>query len=218
MQNIWTSIKAVATNVTDTFGGVADVIGGALKGGAKGLAQMAIGMTKVSKGLKGTLEDAIGGTVENYTKAGEEAVKAFKDGAEAMTTKEKIEFVSEEDIQAGVDNIGDWLEEKLGKVKDKMKGFMGSSILATPTGGAPAEGGAPTVGKVDDGTGALTKTLDKKKTLWENFQGWLKNLQEGGIEKFKAGLNEMLGAAQMLVSGLSGMLAAQHEQKKATLK
>tara|TARA_R110000737_G_scaffold239069_2_gene251114 strand:- start:8172 stop:10289 length:2118 start_codon:yes stop_codon:yes gene_type:complete len=208
-QNIWVTLKALASNITDTFGGVADVMGGAMKRGAAGYAQMAIGMTKVSKGVKGTLGDAVDGLEENYTKAGQEAIRAFQDGAEAMITKKKIKFITEDDIQGGVDDVQNWLTDKLGKVKDKLKGFMGGSSLLVPESTSTT---TTTTETKTDGPGALEGNLDKKLSVWQQYWLDVKSGSKSLVGTITEGWNAISQVASSVLTGIGNLYAAENDK------
>ena len=198
----YTILKNFGKQFLDIFGGIGDMIEGVFKGSWK---QVKAGADKMGEALDGVFKnDESKKNVENYV----EEIKGHLDNAaKNIKTKTKIQLVTEDDIQGGVDDISNWLTEKLTVVKNKMKGFLGGSVLAVPEGGgdpAPASGGG--------GTKELEKTLAKQKTLMESYLEWAKEGYEGFAGKVGEVWGEISKHAGAALNGIGNLMSAQHEK------
>ena len=198
----YTILKNFGKQFLDIFGGIGDMIEGVFKGSWK---QVKAGADKMGEALDRVFKnDESKKNVENYV----EEIKGHLDNAaKNIKTKTKIQLVTEDDIQGGVDDISNWLTEKLTVVKNKMKGFLGGSVLAVPEGGgdpAPASGGG--------GTKELEKTLAKQKTLMESYLEWAKEGYEGFAGKVGEVWGEISKHAGAALNGIGNLMSAQHEK------
>jgi TP901 family phage tail tape measure protein len=198
----YTILKNFGKQFLDIFGGIGDMIEGVFKGSWK---QVEAGADKMGEALDRVFKnDESKKNVENYV----EEIKGHLDNAaKNIKTKTKIQLVTEDDIQGGVDDISNWLTEKLTVVKNKMKGFLGGSVLAVPEGGgdpAPASGGG--------GTKELEKTLAKQKTLMESYLEWAKEGYEGFAGKVGEVWGEISKHAGAALNGIGNLMSAQHEK------
>ena len=203
----YTILKNFGKQFLDIFGGIGDMIEGVFKGSWK---QVKAGADKMGEALDGVFKnDESKKNVENYV----EEIKGHLDNAaKNIKTKTKIQLVTEDDIQGGVDDISTWLTEKLTVVKNKMKGFLGGSVLAVPEGGgdpAPASGGG--------GTKELEKTLAKQKTLMESYLEWAKDGYEGFAGKVGEVWGEISKHAGAALNGIGNLMSAQHEKAMTEL-
>jgi TP901 family phage tail tape measure protein len=199
----YTILKNFGKQFLDIFGGIGDMIEGVFKGSWK---QVKAGADRMGEALDGVFKnDESKKNVENYVAE----IKGHLDqAAKNIKSKTKIELITEEDIQNGVDNVAGWLTDKLQKVKDKMKGFLGGSVLAVPDGGgdpAPASGGG-------GGTKELEKTLAKKKTLIQSYLEWSKEGYEGFADKVSDTWNKISAVAGAALNGIGNLMSAQHEK------
>ena len=224
-KNLWTQIKFVFESSQAVISGFVKMFIGQFKSVAKVIeGALTLNWGKVKEGAKDygkAVKDGVGtawdGIAKAGTKAGKEIANNLKTAVENTMGAERIEFVTEDDIQGGVDDIGKWFENKLGKVKDKMKGFMGGSILATPDGGgggAPAAGGAPSGGGGAPGGGA---DFGVEESALESFWGFTKEGYEEMANKVSETWSKISAVAGAALNGIGNLFAAQHEQKMAIL-
>jgi len=150
-KSIWDSIKIVFENIT---------------GGLKNIAKLIIGGLSFDKAqIKNALAGLENGFKEVAEGIGEEIEKNWQEALEGMNPREKIELVTEEGLQQGVDNIKNFLADKW------------SSITSMFTWGGISNG-AGTGG--DDGTGDGTgngtgggkeeKAIEKKITALDKLK------------------------------------------------
>ena len=205
----YTILKNFGKQFLDIFGGIGDMIEGVFKGSWK---QVKAGADKMGEALDGVFKnDESKKNVENYV----EEIKGHLDNAaKNIKTKTKIQLVTEDDIQGGVDDISNWLTEKLTVVKNKMKGFLGGSVLAVPDGGGDTGAGFKAGG---NGTKILEKTLAKQKTLMESYLEWAKDGYEGFAGKVGEVWGEISKHAGAALNGIGNLMSAQHEKAMTEL-
>lgn len=223
-KNLWaqakftfTAMKSVVTNLIKSwigqFKAVAKVISSALK----------LDVDGVKEGAKDWVDAAADG-IKNSAKDIEDAALILGDEiasnvATAISntmSREKVEFITEDDIQGNVDAVGDWFSDKLGAIKKKLSGFMGGSTLlvAEPTGTTGTtgtentEGGDdPIITKIEDQRTALQKYLDWASTEYDGFAG--------KVGKVWGEIANFAGAA---LSGIGNLFAAQNEKAMTILQ
>lgn len=219
-KNLWTQIKFVFESSKAVISGFITMFVGQFKGLAKIIeGALTLDWDKVKEGGKQygeAIEDGVGEAWDGIVKAGE---KAGEEMAETMATavrktmaSDKVEFITEDDVQGTVDDVGAWFTDKLGQVKNKIQGFMGGSVLAVPDGGgdpAPASGGG--------GTKELEKTLAKQKTLMESYLEWAKEGYEGFAGKVGEVWGEISKHAGAALNGIGNLMSAQHEKAMTEL-
>ena len=220
-KNLWAQVKftfnamkSIVSNLVTTwigqFKAVAKVISSALKLDPKGVKEGAKDYMKATKeGIKNSAKDI----KEAATILGDEIAENISTAIENTMSREKIEFVTEEDIQGNVDAVGDWFSDKLGAIKNKLQGFMGGSTLLVAEGGDPEdpeggkEGDDPVITKIADQRSALQKYLDWASTEYEGFAG--------KVGKVWGEIAEFAGAA---LNGIGNLFAAQSEKAMTLLE
>ena len=215
-KNLWTQIKFVFESSKAVISGFITMFVGQFKGLAKIIeGALTLNWDKVEEGGKQygkAIEDGVGEAWDGIVKAGE---KAGEEMAETMATavrktmaSDKVEFITEDDVQGTVDDVGAWFEDKLGQVKNKIQGFMGGSVLAVPEGG----GGDPAPEGGGGGTKELEKTLAKKKTLMQSYLEWAKEGYEGFADKVSETWSKISAVAGAALNGIGNLMSAQHEK------
>ena len=220
-KNLWAQVKftfnamkSIVSNLVTTwigqFKAVAKVISSALKLDPKGVKEGAKDYMKATKeGIKNSAKDI----KEAATILGDEIAENISTAIENTMSREKIEFVTEEDIQGNVDAVGDWFSDKLGAIKKKLQGFMGGSTLLVAEGGDPEdpeggkEGDDPVITKIADQRSALQKYLDWASTEYEGFSE--------KVGKVWGEIAEFAGAA---LNGIGNLFAAQSEKAMTLLE
>ena len=220
-KNLWAQVKftfnamkSIVSNLVTTwigqFKAVAKVISSALKLDPKGVKEGAKDYMKATKeGITNSAKDI----KEAATILGDEIAENISTAIENTMSREKIEFVTEEDIQGNVDAVGDWFSDKLGAIKNKLQGFMGGSTLLVAEGGDPEdpeggkEGDDPVITKIADQRSALQKYLDWASTEYEGFSE--------KVGKVWGEIAEFAGAA---LNGIGNLFAAQSEKAMTLLE
>lgn len=211
--NMWSRLKTLAANTVELFSGVGNIIKGAFTQGIEGAVIMGKGIMQVMEGMEKDIEDTLGDNAR-FVQYGKDIADAVSDGAAML--REKAEFITEDDIQNNVDNIEEWFKNKLSIVREKLEGALGGSGLAVPTGGKGDDGGSG--GGDDGGNSELNKTIEKKKTLWQNFYEWLKNTNRGGLEDLAKGLQNFANKTGQILNAIGGMWAAQSAKENRLLE
>ena len=218
-KNLWTQIKFVFESSKAVISGFITMFVGQFKGLAKIIeGALTLDWDKVKEGGKQygkAIEDGVGEAWDGIVKAGE---KAGEEMAETMATavrktmaSDKVEFITEDDVQGTIDDVGTWFEEKLGQVKNKIQGFMGGSVLTVP------EGGTTPKSTGGGGTKELEKTLAKQKTLMESYLEWAKEGYEGFAGKVGEVWGEISKHAGAALNGIGNLMSAQHEKAMSEL-
>ena len=207
--DIFVAIKDSAMKV---LGGVGDIIMGIFTADPKKIKE---GFKKATSGIGDTIAKAFEGIQENAKEFGDKTAENFADGVEATINARPLQLITEEDIQGTVDNVSGWFADKLGAVKDKIQGFMGGTSLLVPEGSGGEGGGGG--GGGDDGTGALNKSLAKKKSALQEYLDWAKDGYEDLAGKIGEVWGEISRVAGAALSGIGNLWAAQHEKQTAIL-
>jgi len=221
-KNLWTQIKFVFESSKAVISGFITMFVGQFKGLAKIIeGALTLDWDKVKEGGKEygkAIEDGVGEAWDGIVKAGE---KAGEEMAETMATavrktmaSDKVEFITEDDVQGTVDDVGAWFTDKLGQVKNKIQGFMGGSVLAVPEGGGDTGAGFKEGG---NGTKILEKTLAKQKTLLESYLEWAKVGYEGFADKVSETWSKISAVAGAALNGIGNLMSAQHEKAMTEL-
>lgn len=164
----WALLKAFGNNVRSLFGGLGDLIKGVFTFDkdliVKGFKEMGSALDNVmdpdkNPDLKAALDKHGESIAENLTTAIDNT----------MQKRGKIEFVTEEDIQAGVDSVGDMAQQML----DKFKGLFGGGGVTVS--GPSDEGNAGLMGppEYDPNDFAPPPVENKWKSFFDGIkQGW----------------------------------------------
>ena len=200
---------------TEIFGSIGDIIKGVftldpdlIKKGVKNLGKsVKKTFSKDMEDIKKEYDDTLDKISQNY--------------ADNVEGKEKVNFITEEQVQSNVDNVVGWINKNLKAAQDKIKGFLGGSILAVPdgsgggTGGGTGGGGSTDGG--DDGSN-LEKTLEKKKGLLQRYFDWAKTGYSGFVENVQAAWQKISQIAGAVLDGIGNLFAAQHEKQMTILE
>lgn len=202
---------AMKNSAMKVLGGVGDIIMGIFTFDADKIKE---GFKKATEGVKDTIAEAFEGISENAKEFGDKTAENFANGVEATMNARPLELITEEDIQNTVDNVGGWFTDKLGKVKDKIQGFMGGSSLLVPEveGGDDGSGGGG-----DDGTGDLEDSIEKKKSILQSYLDWAASGYEdfaGKVGKIWEGISQVAGS---VLNGISNLMSANAEKQNQIL-
>ena len=206
-KNLVAVFVAMKNSALNILGGIGDIILGIFSFDA---AKVKEGFKKATEGVADTIAEAFDGIAENVAEFGEKTAENFQKGVEATMSRDPIELITEDDIQTGVDNIGTWITDKLGKVRDKLKGFMGGSSLGVPEGGGGGEGGPEIPASVEP--------IEDMRTNWQKFMEWGEGAFEdfaGKIGKIWQGISQV---AATVINSISSMWAAEHEKEMTILE
>ena len=207
--SMWSTIKILGSNTVELFGGVGDVIAGALKGGTEGIAQMAIGFSRVAKGMSKDLEDQLGDT-QRYIKYGQDLEAALAQGVAQM--REKVEFITEDDIQGNVDDVEKWIKDKFQKVKDLMKDFMSTGgVNLTPKGEDPK-------GEDPEGTKNLQNVTNEKLSIWQKYWNDIKAGTATLGQFLKDHYQSIMSVASNVIGAIGALWNAEHEKRMTIIQ
>jgi TP901 family phage tail tape measure protein len=193
----------------EIFGSIGDIIKGVftldtdlIKSGIKDL----------GKGVKKTFTKDMDDIKSEYNDTMTEIGEGFSAG---VNRTDKVEFITEEDVQRNVDNVNGWLQDKMGKAKNAIQGLIGGGSLGVPdSGGDPVD---PTSGGGDDGTKDLEKTIQKKKSILQSYLDWAKTGYEGFADKVGEVWDSIANVAGSVLSGISNLWAAEAEKQNQIL-
>lgn len=223
--NLWLQIKftfnsagAILNTFIDTlvnqFGAVAKMIEGALtldwdkvsEGGSEYAKTTLDGIKKVGKDIQKEGKILGDGMANNYANALNKTLKV-----------KKVKFISEKDVQDNVDNIGSFLKQKFGKVKDMLQGFLGGSGLIIPGGpGDENSGGSGDPGKTDDGS-AEEAAVEKKKNILKKYFAWASKGYVKFADKVAEVWEGIANIASQVINAVSGLFAAQAAKENVIL-
>ena len=220
-KNLWTQIKFTFSSAQAIISGFISMFVGQFKSVAKIIegaltldwGKVKAGAKDYGKAVKEGVGEAWDGITEAADKAGKEMANTLRTAVANTMAGDKVEFVTEDDIQGSVDDIGNWFSDKLGKVKDKISGFMGGTSLGVPEsgGGGGGGGGKPTAGPtatIDTSgqEGALEKFWDFSAEGYDDMVG--------KIEESWSKISAVAGAA---LGGIGDLFSAEHEKKMTIL-
>ena len=219
-KNLWAEVKfvfnsmkaLVATLIRSWIGqfkALAKVISSALKLDPEGVKEGAKDYMKaVVDGVKGSAKDL----QEQAKILGEDIAKNTAEAIANTMSREKVELITEEQVQGTVDNVEKWLKAKAGQ----LKGALGGSTLAVPEGG----GG----GGVDFNAGprmveaGATAPIEELKSKWSGFGKWLKTNNDDWTEDLGKGWQKFSQVAGSIIQGIGNVWAAQHEKAMTILE
>ena len=195
---------------SEIFGSIGKIIKGVftldtdlIKSGVKSLG------SSVKKTFSKDMDDIKSEYDDTMTEIGE----GFSAG---VNRTDKVEFITEEDVQRNVDNVNGWLQDKMGKAKEAIQGLIGGGSLGVPDagGGDPAD---PSTGGGDDGTSDLEKNIKKKKSILQSYLDWAKDGYEGFADKVGEVWDSIANVAGQVLSGISNLWAAEAEKQNQIL-
>lgn len=220
---IWNFIKSFGNNFVEMFSGFGQILKGVFTGSwedIKAGAQQA--WDAMAKGL--------GEAVEETKKAaevfGKEVMEEYNKGMAIVQSKEKIEFITEEDIDRNVDNIVGWIKDKAKKVSDAIKNMMGggAGMLATSPSG-PLDQGNNLYDPVGSGSGTpgtgfaslFVPEIDKSKSALTKFGEWFKGQAGDWGETWQDKMGQAIEAITLVMNQVAGLWNQQHTNKMLTL-
>jgi len=208
VNNMWAYFSSFGKSMGKLFAGIGIMIKGAL---SKNPVITGLGVTAVAEALGMGISESKKQIEENTKEFVDAVKKAGQDFADNITTKDKVEFITEEDIQENVDNIGNWFKEKLAGVRDMMKSFMGGGgINLEPGGGEGGDQGGEEI-KV------LQKTTNQKIGIWQSYWNSVKSGMANLGEFFKNNYQDMMSAASMVIGAIGNLWAAEHQKTMTIL-
>tara|TARA_R100000664_G_scaffold34233_1_gene55429 strand:+ start:12291 stop:14936 length:2646 start_codon:yes stop_codon:yes gene_type:complete len=214
-KNLVTVFQAMKKAFMDVLGGIGDILLGIL---TLDKSKIKSGFKQAAKGIGEAVDEAFKGVQQNAEEFGGKVAENFTTAVENTVNAKPLQLITEDDVQTTVSNVGDWLTDKLGKVKDKIKGFMGGSTLLVPDSGNKSGGGkTPTSGGGDDGTKNLENNLTQQKSLLEQYWDWAQDGYEGFADKVGEVWNSISQVAGAVLDGIGSMWAAQHERDMTIL-
>jgi len=211
-KNLVTVFTAMKNAFMDIIGGIGDILLGILTLDASKIKE---GFKKSLGGVSDAVKESFDGVAENAKELGEKVAQNFGDAVENTVNGKPLQMITEDDVQNTVDNVGGWFMDKLGAVKDKLKGFMGGSILSVPEGPSATTTTPSTTS--DDGSKNLSKTLNKKKTLIQQYLDWAKNEYADFSEKVSQVWGAISQVAGAVLNGISAKFAAEAEKQNTIL-
>ena len=169
---------------------------------------------------------ALGNSVKKTFEEGMDPIKKEFEGnvndilqnaADNIKGKDKVEFITEEQVQRNVDNVNGWLKSKFQGAKDFIKDFMGGGGLSVPeSDGGNGETTDPG-DSGDNGTGNLESNLNKQKSLYEKFFGFTKDQYGDFYKSVEETFNKISNVAGQVLDGIGNLFAAQNEKAKTEL-
>ena len=167
---IWTIVKMTAKNLMAVLGGIGKMLLGVF---TLSWSDVKEGFTDILGGMKGNFTEALDEIGKNAKAGGKKFAENITDAVNKTLRSEKIEFVTADDIQGGVDGMMDWAKDGVAKVKEFFGGSEAeldfSDMLGEPQplpdpprgGGGGGDGDGDGGGGGGDGT---TEALSKQKS------------------------------------------------------
>lgn len=174
---IYDVISSFASSAGNILSGVGDIIKGVFTGSWDGIKK---GWKKVTNSMGNGFDKAMDKIQKRGEEFGKKTAENFADAVN-NTVRDKVEFVTEEDIQNGVDGMMNWAKEGLAKVKEmfgssdeelEFEDIFGEAPLPTTTTTTGNENG----GGGDDGMKEWEATLaNQKSALRSHLEGMGQN-------------------------------------------
>ena len=204
VKNMWAYFSSFGKSMGKLFAGIGIMIKGAL---SKNPVITGMGVKAVTEALGMGVSEYKDQIEENTQEFVDAVKKAGKEFAANVTTKDKVEFITEEDIQENVDNIGNWFKEKLAGVRDMMKSFMGGGggINLSPGGGGEEDTNNEEIKSLESAT-------TQKLSIWQRYWNSVKTGMSNLGTFFKDNYQNMLSAASMVVDSIGNLWAAEHQK------
>jgi TP901 family phage tail tape measure protein len=139
--------------------------------------------------------------------------KAFTEG---MRMKDKVELVTEEQLDQAISDIETYMTDKMKAAKAKLQALFEGGTSVTP-GGTSTEGGDPEDpegGDPNELEGTLDDKLSKWQTYWNSVKLGMKNLGK----YFKENYQTMMDSAQAILGGIGALWAAEHEKQMTIIE
>ena len=186
-------IKGFVRNFTSLFGGIGDIIKGVFTLDYSVLEQ---GFNQAKDALAETFNPEKNPELKAATEElAEKTAKNFKTAYENVQGKNKVEYITEDDIQGVVDKAGDMATD----VMDKIKSQLGGPSLSFG-GGEDGGGDDAPVGDFEPITGSTFQSVEKKNsTLLDSMKkGWSEFGETAAdkIQKVGSIFSEVMGSMQ----------------------
>lgn len=209
-KNLVAVFVAMKKAFLDTIGGIGDILLGILTLDKE---KIKSGFQQAAGAIGDAVEDAFADVQENVKEYGTKVADNFTTAVENTVNNKPLQMITEDDVQGTVDNVAGWFSDKLGKVKNKIQGFMGGSVLTVPEGGGSPQGTTSTT-STDDGT---SEAIKKNKSLLEQYWSWAQDGYEGFADKVGEVWGQISQVAGQVLNGIGNMWAAQHEKEMTIL-
>ncbi len=213
------SVVDIFVGIKDAFMGVIGGIGDILMG------IFTLDKDRIKKGFnqaKKSIGDSVKKTFEsigeNVKEFGEVTGENFGDAVENVINGRDLKFITEDDVQNTVDNIGNFFKKKLAKAKDMIQGFLGGGGVTIPGTGGGGEGeGEPEGTGGEDGSKELEKSIEKKKSLIQQYLEWAATSYEDFAGKVEAVWQNISSVAGQALDGITKLFSAQNEKQMTML-
>jgi len=184
-KSLYDVIVSFAQSAGSILSGVGDIIKGIFTGSWDGVKK---GWKKVTSSMGDGFDKAMKKVEKNAETFGKNTAENYQTALDNTLRNKKIDFVTEEDIQAGIDGMVSWAKEGLEKVKamfgssdsemdfEELFGAVpDASSLTTGSGGDDGSGGGG--GGGGEGSKDFVATLDSQKSALRTHlegmgQGW----------------------------------------------
>lgn len=217
-KNLITVFTAMKKAFMDTLGGIGDILLGILTLDKNKIKK---GFEQASGAIGDAVEEAFKGVQENVKEYGDKVAENFTTAVENTINNKPLQMITEDDVQNTVDNVGNWFSDKLGKVKQKLSGFMGGTSLGVPGGGGGDNGGGggsdPSTGGGDNGTKALETNLATQKSSLQKYLDWAAEGYDDFANKAGEAYDKIANVAGQVIGGIGDLWAAQHEKEMTIL-
>lgn len=182
-KNLYDVIVAFAKSAGDVLGGIGQVIKGIF---TLSWDDVKAGFKKATNAMGEGFNNAMKKVNKNAEEYGKKTAENYQTALDNTLRNKKVEFVTEEDIQSGIDGMVSWAKEGL----DKVKAMFGSSdsemdfeelfgevpdasSLTTGSGGDDGSGGGGGGDKMKDFEATLDSQKSALRTHLESMgQGW----------------------------------------------
>ena len=214
---IWDYIKDLAGNMVDTFKGIGSIIKGVftldLKELKSGLKQVLDSTTKGFQDL-GDLYNESGDGL------GKTLAKSVKEGYDKAKKSEKIEFITEDDVNKSLGSISNYISDKWNEIKSSI--FSGGSSESASMGEDSHEDylsrtlGGMQAAMDEKFPVLLSKLTDfnaaAKEIIQDSIAGTFMSMGDAIGDALANGGDVLRAATSAIVSGLGGLLSTMGDQ------
>jgi len=179
---IYDVITTFASSAGNILSGVGDIIKGVFTGSWDGIKK---GWKKVTNSMGSGFDKAMDKIQKRGEEFGKNTAQNFSDAVN-NTMRDKVEFVTEEDIQNGVDGMMNWAKEGLAKVKEMFASGDGEDLeFEDIFGDAPIPTPSTTTTGSDDGSGGGGDSQKEWEATLSNQKSALRSHLEGMGQNWK---------------------------------
>ena len=180
--SIYDVIVAFAKSAGDILGGIGQMIKGIF---TLSWSDIKAGFKKTTDAFGKSFSNAIEKVSKRAKTFGDNTAKNWNTAVENTLSKEKIEFITEEDIQRGVDAMADWAKAGIEKVKamfksedsemdfDELFGDVPTVVVPTQTTTTTTDGGDPdstdSTDAMDRQKSAIRTHLEEMGGMWTSY-------------------------------------------------